>query len=75
MWWSIFTSSTLRQRMNISEFGKKAYLASFKLKIFDQGGSWVPHKVCKQRVENRSSCAEGNEYNLVFLVWRELLLS
>ena len=62
------------QRMNISEFVKRAYLASFKLKIGYQDKSWAPHNVCKPRVENLRQRAKRTRKQLSFdipMVWRE----
>ena len=40
------------QRMNITKFVKRAYLAHFKLKLGEQDESWAPHNVCKTCVGN-----------------------
>ena len=39
-------------RKGISEFGKCAYLAYFKVVLGDQNKEWAPHIVCKQCVEH-----------------------
>lgn len=62
------------QRMNISEFVKRAYLAYFKLKVGDQDKSWAPHNVCKPCVENLRQWTKGRRKQLSFgipMVWRE----
>ena len=57
------------QRMNISEFVKRAHLAYFKLKMGDQDKSWAPHNVRKPCAKNLCRCTKGqvNNYHLAFL--------
>lgn len=62
------------QRMNISEFEKRASLAYFKIKIGDQDKSLAPHNVCKSCVENLHQWTKGRRKQLSFgipMVWRE----
>ena len=40
------------QRMNISDFLKKVYLADFQVRLGDQDKYWALHQVCKPCVEN-----------------------
>ena len=37
---------TTKQRLPITDFVKKAYLAYFEVKLGDQDKKWAPHKVC-----------------------------
>ena len=54
------------QRMNISEFVKRAYLPYFKLKMGDQDKSYAPHNVCKPCVEKLRQWAKGTRRQLSF---------
>ena len=75
VWIRLGSFTVPSQRMNISEFVKKAYLAYFKLKIGDQGKSWAPHSTCKPCVENLRHCTKGTRKQLSFvipMVWEKL---
>ena len=41
-----------KQRQEITDFVKKAYLAYFGVKVGDQDKNWAPHQVCRTCVEN-----------------------
>ena len=47
---SSFTVS--KQRQEITDFVKKAYLAYFGVKVRDQDKNWASHQVCRTCVEN-----------------------
>ena len=67
-----FTISS--QRANMSAFVKKAYFASFKIKLGHQDKPWAHHKVYKQCVESLRIWAKGTHEKLAFgipMVWRE----
>ena len=64
-----------KQRQNITDFVKKAYLAYFSIKLGDQDKSWAPHKVCKPCVKNLKQWTKGKQKSLSFgilMIWREL---
>lgn len=61
-----------KQRRNITDFVKQAYLAYFGVEIGKQDKSWVPHKVCKTCVESLRQWTKGESLNFgVPMVWRE----
>ncbi|XP_061480792.1 uncharacterized protein LOC133383677 [Rhineura floridana] len=63
-----------KQRKNITDFVKQAYLAYFGVKLGDQDKSWAPHKVCKTCVECLRQWKNGERKRLNFgvpMVWRE----
>ena len=63
-----------KQRANITNFVKKAYLAYFGIKLGDQDKSWAPHSVCRTCVENLRQWTKGKRKCLSFgipMVWRE----
>ena len=41
-----------KQKQNITDLVKKAYLAHFSIKLGDQCKSGAPHKVCRACVKN-----------------------
>ena len=62
------------QRQNIRDFVKKAYLAYFGIKMFNQGKFWAPRKVCRACVKNLKQWTNGKRKNLSFgipMIWRE----
>ena len=63
-----------KQRQNITDFVKKAYLAYFGIKLGDQDKFWAPPKVCKTCIENLRQCIMGKRKSLSFgipMIWRE----
>ncbi|XP_061443081.1 uncharacterized protein LOC133365351 isoform X1 [Rhineura floridana] len=63
-----------KQRKNITDFVKQAYLAYFGVKLGDQDKSWAPHKVCKTCVECLRQWKNGERKRLKFgvpMVWTE----
>ena len=62
-----------KQKKNITDFVKKAYLAHFGVRLGDQDKLWAPHIVCKTCVELLRSWTKGGRH-LKFgipMVWRE----
>ena len=55
------------QRMNITEFVKRAYSAYFKLIMGDQNKSRDPHNVCKPWVENLRQWAKRKKETTI--IW------
>ena len=65
--WYICGSFTVpNQRMNISEFVKRAYLDYFKLKMDDQDKSWAPHSHMS-KINANGQREQGNNYHLTLL--------
>ena len=65
---------TAKQRLPITEFVKKAYLAYFKIKLGDQDKQWAPHKVCGACVATLRNWSKGRKCHMRFgvpMVWRE----
>ena len=63
-----------KQRANITNFVRRAYLAYFGMKLGDQDKSWAPHSVCRTCVENLRQWTKGKRKCLSFgipMVWRE----
>lgn len=63
-----------KQRQNITDFVKKAYLAYFGIKLCDQDKSWAPHKVCRACVKNLRQWTKGKRKSLSFgipMIWRD----
>ena len=62
-----------KQKKNITDFVKKAYLAYFGERVGDKDKLWLPYIVCKTCVELLRSWTKGGRY-LKFgipMVWRE----
>lgn len=63
----------LDNRVNISDFIKRAYLGYFGVKLGDQDKAWAPHIVCKTCSEHLRQWTKGKR-SLKFgvpMVWRE----
>ena len=64
-----------KQRQNITDFVKKAYLPYFGIKMVDQDKSWATHKVCRACVEYLKKYTKGKQKRLSFgisMIWRKL---
>ena len=63
-----------KNRLGVSDFVKKAYLAYFGCHLGDKDKVWAPHIVCKCCCEHLREWAKGKRKGLSFgvpMVWRE----